>query len=258
MSKTVRNKGRKLPLALSTATVVDDSLAPIKKRQLRPRKKQRVNSRLIDLDAYLVRSGFDPKELKNESKDAPPSVDSTYGGARDIGDSSRLGRARYDLKGKAGKGGLTFGEWKRGREAQHLIPASLYKNKFSSFKNMVDTPRNGMLLPNNASFDDPQNPNNSPVFRNLGKRNKPVHRQPKYRNHSTYTSNVESFINDVTRLPGESIKKNTLHKVMDSLREAHKTIGQKQTNTNTKKFVDNISTKRMKKAWNSVHKTNDF
>jgi|GEM_PF-3431851 len=58
------------------------------------------------------------------------------------GDSRALGYARYKLRKK----GVPFAVWKRGREAQHLIPAAVC-NFFRIQKDWVNSAINGMMLP---------------------------------------------------------------------------------------------------------------
>ena len=164
--------------------------------------------------------------------------DPTFGGARLVGDSSALAKARYDKKAKT----QSFADWKKGREAQHLIPASLHKS-FPALTGIVDSAQNGMMLPTEKTAADPSQ---SPVFTDPAKQVKPIHRRGKNRDHPTYTRNVHNFLDEVTKLPGKGANQSTLGNAMDALRQAHKDIG-------GGKHVDDISVDDMKDAWNTVH-----
>ena len=196
--------------------------------------------------------GFSPENLESDVKKVRTKEDPTYGGARQIGDSSALAKARYN---RSDKGDLSFADWKKGREAQHLIPASLHKS-FPSLTGIVDDLRNGMMLPSGTTFDSPIK---SPVFSKIEKQAKPVHRKGKQRDHPVYSKNVTQFIKDVGALPGESsTRQSSLFNVMGALRIAHKQLGQEQKASGTKKFVDEISVTRMKTAWNTFKGSEDF
>jgi len=58
------------------------------------------------------------------------------------GNSYALGRSRYKLSPKA----LSFKIWKRGREAQHLIPAAVCKH-FEIPRDWANSHPNGMMMP---------------------------------------------------------------------------------------------------------------
>jgi len=202
------------------------------------------------IEKILIDRGYTAKVLRRDNVRITTRQDPTFRGARTVGDSGKLAKARYNHSSK----GMTFGDWKRGREAQHLIPASLHKH-FKPLTGIVDTARNGMMLPTESTF---KTPSNSLIFKQHHKRAKPVHRRGKQRDHPTYTRNVRTFINDVVKLHGESMSQRTLRKSMDALRLAHQNIGRKQVKQNSKQYVDNISVHRMKTAWNAVHGTSDF
>ena len=83
------------------------------------------------------------------------------GGAKkknpNLGNSSKLARARWGLKDKYARKKLVkrYGVknitgalrlWKRGREAQHLIPAEVCA-RFNIKESLVNSPQNGMMLP---------------------------------------------------------------------------------------------------------------
>ena len=62
--------------------------------------------------------------------------------AKKFGDSAKLARERYKLGVKK----YDFKKWKRGREAQHLIPAAICK-KYNIPSALVNGADNGMMLP---------------------------------------------------------------------------------------------------------------
>ncbi|WP_046745986.1 hypothetical protein [Kordia zhangzhouensis] len=62
------------------------------------------------------------------------------------GDSAKLARARFRVGGGKRSKGLDFSVWKRGREAQHLIPAQVCK-AFGVPKSWANHAMNGMMLP---------------------------------------------------------------------------------------------------------------
>ena len=67
---------------------------------------------------------------------------------RTYGNSGKLARARWNKKTKAAKKKLSYGfkVWKKGREAQHLIPAAVAK-EFKIPSAWLDSAVNGIMLP---------------------------------------------------------------------------------------------------------------
>jgi hypothetical protein len=62
------------------------------------------------------------------------------------GDSTKLGRRRYMRKPFWKRQNLDFKQWKKGREAQHLIPAQIGK-EFGIDKDLINDAPNGMMMP---------------------------------------------------------------------------------------------------------------
>lgn len=173
----------------------------------------------------------------DSDKTTSTKEDPTFRGNRTVGDSGALAKARFNLKPKP----VDFKNWKKGREAQHLIPASLHKT-CPALVGVVDDRRNGMMLPTQSTYNTP---GNSPIFKSPAKQKRPIHLRGKNRDHPTYTKNVKGFIRTVEK-SGRNLNQGTLFMVMDALRGAHKDIGK-----TGKSFVDDITEQRMKSAWNS-------
>jgi hypothetical protein len=178
--------------------------------------------------------------------DTPDSAkkDGTFKGGRVIGDSSALAKARYHQSKKR----LTFDQWKKGREAQHLFPASLAKQ--FGFEAIVDTARNGMMLPTVQTDPAHIAKSPSPVIQQKGI-TKPFHKMTmKHRDHPQYTKAVKAFAQD---LFGTQKLKRNLHNagiIMDALRDAHKTSG--ATHTDKIKLAD------LQASWPRVNKKAKF
>lgn len=173
--------------------------------------------------------------------------DPTFGGKRLVGDSTALGKARYDLyvdrRQKDGQPIRPFDEWKKGREAQHLFPASLAVKY--GFEGIVDSARNGMMLPTVETKSPSTSP--SPVIQQKGYLDKPFHKQSmKHRDHPHYSAAVDTFAQQVF----QSYKQNhhNVGLIMDSLRDAHKT-----SKTN---FTDEITSSHMLTSWKRITSTN--
>jgi hypothetical protein len=62
------------------------------------------------------------------------------------GDSAKLARARFRAGGGKRRKGIDFKKWKRGREAQHLIPAQVCRD-YGIPKSWANSAVNGMMLP---------------------------------------------------------------------------------------------------------------
>ncbi|MCH2194699.1 hypothetical protein [Kordia sp.] len=62
------------------------------------------------------------------------------------GDSAKLARARFRRGGGKRVKGIDFKKWKRGREAQHLIPAQICRD-YGIPKAWANSAINGMMLP---------------------------------------------------------------------------------------------------------------
>lgn len=62
------------------------------------------------------------------------------------GDSSKLARERWKLKPLDYRRRHNFKKWKRGREAQHLIPAQVGKH-YGIPRKWINSARNGMMMP---------------------------------------------------------------------------------------------------------------
>lgn len=149
--------------------------------------------------------------------------DKTFGGARLIGDSNALARAKFNSKNRI----INFLNWRKGKEAQHLVPASIAK-KNKILAGIVDRKRNAIMLP--------------AVWKS-GIR-KPVHRQPKHRDHAIYTKNVRAMVAAVQNSLGvKSLSKPQWKRVMDSLRLVNRLA--------TYKYIDKIPYSEFQKAWNS-------
>lgn len=182
------------------------------------KKSLKGNSELTE-DQYLRRSQI--KKSNKKVKDNDP----TYGGARLIGNSNALARAKFNSRKRT----IDFLTWKKGREAQHMIPASIAK-KNKVLAGIIDSKRNAIMLP---------------ALWKTGIR-KPVHRQPKHRDHVTYTKNVRTMVTSVQNALGvNALNKAQWGDVMDTLRLVNKLA--------TYKYIDKIPYSEFKKAWNGVN-----
>lgn len=65
---------------------------------------------------------------------------------RSYGNSAKLARSRFNQKDPAARKRIDFKKWKRGREAQHLIPAQVGK-AFGIPSDWLDGHHNGMMMP---------------------------------------------------------------------------------------------------------------
>lgn len=156
----------------------------------------------------------------------PTKVDPTFNGPRVYGDSNKLARARYNLQTAPTS---VFQAWRKNREAQHLVPASVAK-RYKMSENLLDSARNGMMLPSYPG-----------VTKTIKKR--PYHRRTqKHRDHPDYSRSTSAFIKTFTQKGGK-LNSTTWGHIMDTLREAHKDPGLK--------FVDDISKTRLKSIWNA-------
>ncbi|MCX6219078.1 AHH domain-containing protein [Spirosoma sp.] len=155
--------------------------------------------------------------------------DSTYKGARVVGDSGALARGRYNRSKK--KSLLAFAKWKLNREAQHLIPASLHRTH-PALKNIVDIPENGMMLP--------------ATYHKTNK--KPTHRRPNQYDHKPYTKNVGTLLGGVKkRLTKKALDQKELKLIMNALRAVNK--------NNSYKYIDDIPYSVFKMEWNNQNST---
>lgn len=153
-------------------------------------------------------------------------MDPTFNGPRVYGDSNKLARARYNLKQGPKP---DFQTWRKHREAQHLVPASVAK-RYKMSETLLDSARNGMMLPAYPGVTQTV-------------QMKPYHRRTaKHRDHPYYSRNTSAFIKRITKKGGK-LNSSTWGDVMDTLREAHKGGGIN--------LVDDISTKRMTSVWNT-------
>lgn len=178
----------------------------------------------IDLKAnnnYTEDEYLELRKIKKSNRKVKDE-DKTFGGARLIGDSNALARAKFNKKNRI----VSFSDWKKGKEAQHLVPASIAK-KNKILAGMIDRKRNAIMLP---------------AMWKSGIR-KPVHRQPKHRDHAVYTRNVRAMIAAVQNSLGvKSLSKPQWKRIMDSLRLVNRLA--------TYKYIDKIPYSEFQKAWN--------
>lgn len=188
---------------------------------------QRMQQNSFDLDAYLEAQGFD--DLDDDDRKVSTKEDPTFGGARLIGNSSDLASARFGRTIKTS----TFQDWKKDREAQHLIPASLCKH-YPGLDGIIDSAENGMMLP--------------AVYSN--KNDKITHRKPKYRDHPTYTKNVKALIDAVLQT-GLNKNQATYKAVMRAVRPVNKLAAKYQ-------YLDDIPYQEFKDSWNNQQPKNQI
>jgi hypothetical protein len=188
---------------------------------------QRMEQDFSALDAYLEAQGFD--DLDDDDRKVSTKEDATYGGARLVGNSSDLANARYGRTIKAD----TFQNWKKNREAQHLIPASLCKH-YPGLDGIIDSAENGMMLP--------------AVYSN--KNDKVTHRKPNYRDHPAYTKNVKALIDAVLQT-GLNKNQATYKAVMRAVRPVNKLAAKYQ-------YLDDIPYQEFKDSWNSQQPKNQI
>lgn len=172
-------------------------------------------------DEYL-----DYRNIKKSNR-KEKDEDKTYGGARLIGDSNALALSKFNSKART----IDFKKWKKGKEAQHLVPASIAK-KNKILAGIIDRKRNAIMLP---------------AIWKSGIR-KPVHRQPKHRDHAAYTKNVRIMVAAVQKSLGvKSMTKKQWKRIMDALRVVNK--------LSSYKYIDKIPYSEFQKAWNGGNLT---
>jgi len=150
--------------------------------------------------------------------------DEAFMGKRIFGDSSALAKSRFNRSVKT----AVFKSWKKNREAQHLIPASLAK-KYKSLQGIIDNPENGMMLP--AKY----HPGNTKV----------THRKPKLRDHPNYTKNVKRLIKNILKYTLLKDNQGTMQMIMEALRPVNK-LAKYQ-------YLDDIPYYEFKDSWNNIH-----
>ncbi len=188
----------------------------------------------MDLDEYLLEQGFDPDELEEDDKwsdRVPTKEDPTFGGARQFGDSNALRKARWQRNNQ--KKWASQADYFKGREAQHLIPASLAKH-YSSLPGILDSVENGMMLPAFAS---------DKASGKIGHR-----RGPSHRDHPVYTKRVDKLIKAVAKSPNQA----QLHAIMAVLR----TVNKNKALAAKYSCLDDIPLKEFENAWNLAHPGN--
>ncbi len=188
---------------------------------------------LQELEADLKRNSgltedqyLDYRNIKKSNR-KEKDEDKTYGGARLIGDSNALALSKFNSKTRA----IDFKKWKKGKEAQHLVPASIAK-KNKILAGIIDRKRNAIMLPS--------------IWKSGIK--KPVHRQPKHRDHAAYTKNVRIMVAAVQKSLGvKSMTRKQWKRVMDALRVVNKLPSYR--------YIDKIPYSEFQKAWNSGNLT---
>ncbi len=101
-------------------------------------------------------------------------------------DSSSLARARWYKKSDKKRDKTTFEDWKKGREAHHLIPSEAFR-VYEFPKGFINSPENGMMLPSGrtATHD----------LRNSSlDKTKVAH--VRKTNHSEYNKNMMKYLHD--------------------------------------------------------------
>lgn len=117
-----------------------------------PKKKQQAAANVVYQRAVFQlvdnRSHYlHPANLfQNTSKNSVVQRQVIQFGKTKYGDSAKLARERFKLGGGKRSKGINFKKWKRGREAQHLIPAQVCRD-YGIPKSWANSAGNGMMLP---------------------------------------------------------------------------------------------------------------
>ena len=163
-------------------------------------------------------------EIEEDEKE--DRKDRTVKGSRLIGNSSALARNRYKLKPKK----HDFKKWKRKREAQHIIPATLAK-AYPILANMMDDAENGIMLP----------------AKHKSTNTKVTHRKPNHYDHPTYNKNVRNLIKQVLKQTNLKNNKATMLRLMRALRPVNKLTAYQ--------YIDDIPGAEFKQSWNAMNAT---
>ncbi len=155
-------------------------------------------------------------------KEKVDKKDTTFRGKRIVGDSSALARNRFNLSVKK----YLFKPWKKNREAQHIIPASIAK-AYPILNSIIDEAENGIMLP--------------AVYQTGNK--KLTHRKPKHRDHAKYTRNVRELIKKILKSTNLKNNQATMRMVMRSLRPVNKLVKYR--------YIDDIPRSEYVRSWNN-------
>jgi hypothetical protein len=162
--------------------------------------------------ARLMKSQTGPTLSVQRGKKYQPAI--PLSGGRPPGISAKLARARWSMKKRYGH---TFQTWKRGYEAQHVIPYSV-ANKLRMKMQHINESWNGMMLPSGRARAA------MPLYKAMGKyRNLPRHIAPRQFGHPKYSNQVLLFAQAyIETIPGGKWTLNRMILVANYLRRVTK------------------------------------
>ncbi|PTX59506.1 hypothetical protein C8N46_10995 [Kordia periserrulae] len=117
-----------------------------------PKKKQQAAANVVHQRAVFQlvdnrSQSFNPSGLfQNTAKNTTVQRQVIQFVKTKYGDSGKLARERFKRGGGKRVKGIDFKKWKRGREAQHLIPAQVCRD-YGIPKSWANSAVNGMMLP---------------------------------------------------------------------------------------------------------------